>query len=150
MQIELLPVRSASDNIYRAGFWLRDSTSGIGTVTYIDPESGMFGGLGHGITDSQRMKPIKKSPLRDAVSLSLTMKISLRKLKVSFSPVSSVLKVPRLTTLRMRKSGALLLISITRARAICLFSAMTFQRVISIFPRREAMIWASAKRDTAV
>ncbi len=36
---------------YKAGMWLRDSTAGIGTVTYVDPETGEFGGLGHGICD---------------------------------------------------------------------------------------------------
>jgi stage IV sporulation protein B len=38
---------------YRLGVSLRDSALGIGTVTYIDPESGSFGGLGHGVTDSE-------------------------------------------------------------------------------------------------
>jgi stage IV sporulation protein B len=36
---------------YKVGMWLRDSTAGIGTVTYVDPETGEFGGLGHGICD---------------------------------------------------------------------------------------------------
>ena len=30
---------------------MRDSASGIGTVTFVDPESGLFGGLGHGVCD---------------------------------------------------------------------------------------------------
>ena len=38
---------------YRFGISLRDSALGIGTVTYIDPESGSFGGLGHGVTDGE-------------------------------------------------------------------------------------------------
>ena len=33
------------------GLWLRDGVSGIGTVTYYDPETGSFGALGHGIND---------------------------------------------------------------------------------------------------
>ncbi len=33
------------------GLWLRDSVSGVGTVTFLDPETGLYGGLGHGITD---------------------------------------------------------------------------------------------------
>ena len=36
---------------YRLGAWLRDSMAGIGTVTFYDPESGMFAALGHGIND---------------------------------------------------------------------------------------------------
>lgn len=33
------------------GLWLRDSISGIGTLTYFDPQTGRFGGLGHSIND---------------------------------------------------------------------------------------------------
>ncbi|MBR1737161.1 MAG: SpoIVB peptidase [Firmicutes bacterium] len=35
----------------KLGAWVRDSTQGIGTLTYYDPTSGTFGALGHGITD---------------------------------------------------------------------------------------------------
>ena len=38
---------------YRLGAVLREGAAGIGTVTYIDPESGEFGGLGHGICDAE-------------------------------------------------------------------------------------------------
>ncbi len=34
------------------GAWIRDTMAGIGTVTYYDPDSGAFGALGHGITDT--------------------------------------------------------------------------------------------------
>lgn len=37
---------------YKAGMWVRDSVAGIGTLTYFDPVSMTFGGLGHGITDA--------------------------------------------------------------------------------------------------
>ena len=33
------------------GAWIRDSMAGIGTVTFYDPATGVFGALGHGITD---------------------------------------------------------------------------------------------------
>ena len=33
------------------GLWLRDNVSGIGTMTFYDPQTGMYGGLGHGIND---------------------------------------------------------------------------------------------------
>lgn len=39
------------DGIYRLGIWVRDSTQGLGTLTFYEPESGKFGALGHGITD---------------------------------------------------------------------------------------------------
>lgn len=35
---------------YKIGAWVRDSTQGVGTMTYIDSE-GNFGALGHGIND---------------------------------------------------------------------------------------------------
>lgn len=35
----------------KIGLWVRDSTAGIGTVTFIDPETGVYGALGHPITD---------------------------------------------------------------------------------------------------
>jgi stage IV sporulation protein B len=35
----------------RLGIVLRDGAAGIGTVTYIDKETGLFGGLGHAICD---------------------------------------------------------------------------------------------------
>ena len=41
------------DGQYKLGLSLRDGAAGIGTVTFIDPESGLFGGLGHGICDSE-------------------------------------------------------------------------------------------------
>lgn len=39
--------------IRRAGMWIRDSAAGIGTVSYIDPQTNVIAGLGHGIYDSE-------------------------------------------------------------------------------------------------
>lgn len=50
IEINAVPVLS-EDNIYRLGLWVRDSTAGIGTVTYYDPSSQSFAALGHGIND---------------------------------------------------------------------------------------------------
>lgn len=36
---------SANDNKRKAGLWVRDSTAGVGTMTFYDPETGVFGGL---------------------------------------------------------------------------------------------------------
>lgn len=41
------------DGVYRLGIWVRDNASGIGTVTFIDPETLSFAALGHGICDSE-------------------------------------------------------------------------------------------------
>ncbi len=51
-QLVLAPAKDKSTGEYRMGIWVRDSTAGIGTVTYIDKKSLQFGGLGHGINDS--------------------------------------------------------------------------------------------------
>ncbi len=51
LTISVTPVISSSDGKYKTGLLIRDSTAGIGTVTYIDPEIGSFAGLGHGICD---------------------------------------------------------------------------------------------------
>lgn len=48
----LTPVKARADGAYKGGLWVRDSAAGLGTVTYYDPETGAFAGLGHGITDS--------------------------------------------------------------------------------------------------
>ena len=37
---------------WRIGAWVRDSIAGIGTITFVDPENGAFGALGHGISDA--------------------------------------------------------------------------------------------------
>ena len=36
---------------FQLGIWVRDSTAGIGTVTYYDTQTNSFGALGHPITD---------------------------------------------------------------------------------------------------
>ena len=50
MTCSLNPVKS-DDEIYRAGMWVRDSSAGIGTMTYYNPTSNVFAGLGHPICD---------------------------------------------------------------------------------------------------
>jgi len=54
----LTPVYSAEEGKYKCGIYIRQGGAGIGTVTYIDPETLAFGGLGHGICDSQTNKVI--------------------------------------------------------------------------------------------
>lgn len=51
--VNVTPVRDSENGEYRIGVLVRDSTAGIGTVTYIDPDTNDFGGLGHGIYDSE-------------------------------------------------------------------------------------------------
>ena len=48
--LEIRP--SVENGEYRLGLTLRDGAAGLGTVTFIDPKTGVFGGLGHGICDA--------------------------------------------------------------------------------------------------
>lgn len=66
--IEITPIHSELDNEYKIGLWIRDSTQGIGTLTYYDPYTGRFGALGHGITDvdTKMLMPIKTGNIIDA------------------------------------------------------------------------------------
>lgn len=47
----LKPVKSKDDKNYKIGLWVRDSTSGVGTLTFYDAKTKKFGALGHPITD---------------------------------------------------------------------------------------------------
>ena len=42
---------ACTDGTYRLGAWIRDSMAGIGTMTFYEPSTGLFGALGHGIND---------------------------------------------------------------------------------------------------
>ena len=49
----LKPAYSHSEKKYRCGLWLRDSTAGIGTLTFADPQTKTLATLGHAICDSE-------------------------------------------------------------------------------------------------
>lgn len=51
--LSLRPVYSQTENKYRCGLWLRDSTAGIGTLTFTDPENKTLATLGHAICDTE-------------------------------------------------------------------------------------------------
>ena len=48
---KVTPIKSVGDKQYRIGIWVRDSSAGIGIMTYIDKNSGTFAGLGHPVCD---------------------------------------------------------------------------------------------------
>ena len=48
---EITPVKDKA-GVYRLGLWVRDSTAGLGTLTFYDPVTGVYGGLGHGVCDA--------------------------------------------------------------------------------------------------
>lgn len=47
------------DGSYKLGLWVRDSTAGIGTLTFYEPSTGNFAALGHGITDTDTGKLVE-------------------------------------------------------------------------------------------
>jgi stage IV sporulation protein B len=49
--ISVKPVKSKDDQQYKIGTWIRDSTAGVGTLTFYCPFSNTYGALGHPITD---------------------------------------------------------------------------------------------------
>lgn len=59
---------SCTDGTYRLGAWIRDSMAGIGTVTFYEPSTGLFGALGHGINDvdTGRLMPLESGAILPA------------------------------------------------------------------------------------
>lgn len=49
--LSLEPVYVDSEGAYKAGMWVRDSTAGIGTITFFNPSNSSVAALGHPITD---------------------------------------------------------------------------------------------------
>lgn len=47
------------EGVYKTGLYVKDSISGIGTLTYIDPETKIYGALGHEIIESNSMTSVE-------------------------------------------------------------------------------------------
>lgn len=63
---KLIPEYSRDDGSYKTGIWVKDSTAGIGTITFINPKNNAFGGLGHGICSStNELIPFSKGTVLD-------------------------------------------------------------------------------------
>lgn len=62
-----------ADGDYKIGLWVRDSTAGVGTLTFYDKESGKYGAIGHPITDSETEKilSIKNGDLLNSSIISI-------------------------------------------------------------------------------
>ncbi len=50
LEFEIQPAKEKATEKYKVGVLIRDSVSGIGTVTYIEKDSGRFGSLGHAVS----------------------------------------------------------------------------------------------------
>ncbi len=51
-EIELSLTLEKEDNLIKTGLYVKDQINGIGTLSYIDPETKIFGSLGHEILES--------------------------------------------------------------------------------------------------
>lgn len=52
---------------YKAGMWVRDSSAGIGTITFYNEATGTFGGLGHPVcdADTKELLPLSQGAVGD-------------------------------------------------------------------------------------
>lgn len=53
-ELSVTPVYESSGGRYKIGILIRDTLSGIGTVTYVDKNTLRFGALGHAVCDANR------------------------------------------------------------------------------------------------
>lgn len=61
VRLSVRPALSPSGQ-WLLGMWLRDGVSGVGTITFIEPESGLYGALGHSVNDENTGQSV---PLRE-------------------------------------------------------------------------------------
>lgn len=54
----LKPAYDGGDKVWRLGLYIRDSAAGVGTLTFYAPKQGVYGALGHVITDMNTGTPI--------------------------------------------------------------------------------------------
>jgi len=74
LQLNLTPVKDKGGE-YELGLWLRDGLVGIGTVTFYDPKTGIFGALGHAVSEVETGALI---PLGEGTIMPATVKSTRR------------------------------------------------------------------------
>ncbi|MBO5746131.1 MAG: SpoIVB peptidase [Clostridia bacterium] len=52
LTVSVIPEFDAKDKKYKTGLWVRDSSAGIGTLTFYCPNTNVIAGLGHGMCDA--------------------------------------------------------------------------------------------------
>ena len=77
MSINVTPAQSGEGE-WLLGIWLRDGLSGLGTLTFCDPDSGVFGALGHSVSDSDTglTIPVREGSITDAQIVSVNPGVS--------------------------------------------------------------------------
>lgn len=73
-EVTVTPTLADGEGRYKTGVLVRDSGAGIGTVSFILPESNYFAGLGHGIcdTDTGALIPICRGTVVDVTISGIT------------------------------------------------------------------------------
>ncbi len=69
----LKPIQSVSDGTYKIGLWVKDGAMGIGTLSFVDVQTGKFAALGHGVSDADTKEKltIDTGTLNDVKILSI-------------------------------------------------------------------------------
>ena len=65
---QLVTVYDEKKNNFQSGLYVKDSITGVGTLTYIDPGTMKYGALGHEITDAdlKKIAPIQSGSIYDS------------------------------------------------------------------------------------
>ncbi|MGL4791802.1 MAG: SpoIVB peptidase [Anaerotignaceae bacterium] len=72
MDLSITPQKNEQGE-YKVGIWVRDSTQGLGTVTFVNPTNNTFGALGHGVydVDTKVIMPMEEGVLTSATITSV-------------------------------------------------------------------------------
>ena len=54
-----LPLIKDSNGVYKTGLYVKDQINGIGTLTYIDPKTNIYGALGHEIANKDTLNKVE-------------------------------------------------------------------------------------------
>ena len=53
-KIKVKPIYNKESKMYELGIWVKDSSAGVGVITFYELENKYFAGLGHGITETSK------------------------------------------------------------------------------------------------
>ena len=93
-EIVFTPVKS-DDSTYKGGLWIRDSTAGIGTISWYDQTSGIFAGLGHAVcdVDTGEIMPLSGGEAVEATVNKCHWKLLCKNLRVSSPLIVSLIGI---------------------------------------------------------
>ncbi len=68
IELNFTSIKEKSSGKYKAGLWVRDSTAGIGTITFYNSSNNSFAGLGHAVcdVDTGEIMPMKNGEMAEA------------------------------------------------------------------------------------